>query len=96
MSASIFILWKNIFPAGISFPGSVPNTLIHPYFESFDDDNKIRMYQRTKIIDYHESIKTNNIVLDGMVKRYKYGLNTALITGGASFIIAIFFWFLSA
>jgi hypothetical protein len=92
----IIILWKNLFPSNMSFPGSKPNVMIHPYFETFKDQSQLREYQNTKISDYNNGIKSNNEQADIIISRFKNSVLLLLLIAALAAITAGIIWFGSA
>jgi hypothetical protein len=74
----IIIIWKNLFPSNMSFPGSKPIAMVHPYFEQFKEVKQIRTYKIAKINDYNNGIKTNNDQQDIIISRFTWSIKLLL------------------
>lgn len=72
--------YKNLFPSKRMYLGSLPETMLKPYFNRFRGEDLEKEILAAQIESYNESIKTNLGVLTKVVDRYKRSFIVLLLS----------------
>ncbi len=77
---SISLLHRNLFPSTIIVKGSLPQNMIHKYFEGFSDENLEKEYLATQIQNYNKAIIHNEAIIVKLVVRFKRSIYCLIMT----------------
>jgi hypothetical protein len=77
---SCVFIRKNLFPRKVSFNGSLPENMIHSYFDEFENENLDKEYLATQIQSYNSAMSNNRNEMLKMVSRFKKSVISMLIT----------------
>ena len=85
----ILIIWSNLLPKKMKFPGAEPNKLLDPILEKYKD-KQLRL-SKIRLIKWNDnSIYVNHLQIDKMIKKFKL----SIYCFGVSILLYFFMFYL--
>lgn len=86
---SVLVIWPSLMPGRMSFSGTEPHDLIHPYYESITHEAQLREMYISKLVAHENAIHANR--KENNKRLYLFRLSAIVLV--LSFLLAFLFRF---